>query len=102
MPRRRKPSVQAIALFQAFLARPGGWRYGYDLAKEAGLQSGTLYPLLMRLTDEGFLESEWHPPSRQGLPPRHAYRLTRAGTIFALANLEAVATPSGGPSLAPA
>jgi DNA-binding PadR family transcriptional regulator len=67
----------------ALLATPQEWRYGYELTKELGLKSGTLYPLLMRLSDEGLLESEWHPPARPNLPPRHGYRLTQRGIAFA-------------------
>jgi PadR family transcriptional regulator len=102
MARRRKPSRQAVKLFEALLSRPSEWRYGYDLTKEVGLQSGTLYPLLMRLTDEGLLQSEWRPAARQGLPARHAYRLTQAGIAFARASLEATARPLSGHGLAAA
>ena len=83
MPRSRRPSNQALVLFHALLTRPQEWRYGYVLTKEVGLKSGTLYPLLMRLTEEGLLESEWHPPARPNLPARHGYRLTQSGVAFA-------------------
>lgn len=52
--------------------------------KETGLLSGTLYPLLMRMTDQGLVEAEWREPTQPGRPPRHAYRLTATG--FALAS----------------
>ena len=48
---------------------------------ETGLKSGTLYPLLMRLADQGLLESRWEMD--EGSRPRHVYRLTREGTVFA-------------------
>ncbi len=83
MVRRRKPSTQAIALFAALLARPGDWRHGYDLTRELGIRSGTLYPLLIRLTAEGVVEAEWQPAVRAGLPARHAYRLTSEGKAVA-------------------
>lgn len=51
--------------------------------KETGLQSGTLYPLLMRMTEQGLVEAEWREPERPGRPPRHAYRLTAAGVALA-------------------
>ncbi|KQN01472.1 transcriptional regulator [Sphingobium sp. Leaf26] len=60
------------------------WRHGYDLMKEAGLASGTLYPLLMRMTEQGLVEAEWREPVQPGRPPRHAYRLTAAGMALAL------------------
>lgn len=82
----RKLSRQTARLLGALLSDPSRWRYGYDLTKELGLQSGTLYPLLIRLTEQGLLESEWQPATRPGRPPRHAYRLTHAGISFAHAN----------------
>jgi len=67
------------------LRKPRSWQYGYELCKETGLSSGTLYPLLMRLSDQGLLESHWQEPERPGKPPRHAYRLTSKGLAFARA-----------------
>lgn len=51
--------------------------------KVAGLSSGTLYPLLARLTDEGWLESRWEESAFPGKPPRQLYRLTAAGRLQA-------------------
>ena len=62
--------------------QPRTWQYGYELSKETGLNSGTLYPLLIRLSDQGLLESQWQEPERPGKPPRHAYRLTANGLAF--------------------
>lgn len=53
--------------------------------KETGLLSGTLYPLLMRMADQGLVEAEWREPAQSGRPARHAYRLTAAGLAFARA-----------------
>ena len=72
-----------LRLLQALSARPGDWRHGYDLMKETGLLSGTLYPLLMRMTDQGLVEAEWRAPAQPGRPARHAYRLTAAGVALA-------------------
>ena len=66
-----------------FLDEPGSWRYGYDLMKVAGLSSGTLYPLLARLSDDGWLESRWEESEFPGKPPRQLYRLTATGQIQA-------------------
>ena len=72
----------------AFLETPRGWRYGYDLMKAAGLSSGTLYPLLARLTDDGWLESRWEESELPGRPPRQLYRLTATGRVQARGALE--------------
>jgi PadR family transcriptional regulator PadR len=58
-------------------------RYGFDISRTLsgfdGLvtSEGTLYPLLARLRQEGYVETSWHESS-QG-PPRRYYRLTDAG-----------------------
>ena len=80
---RRRPSEQMLTLLEALSARPQEWRYGYDMMKETGLRSGTLYPLLMRMSAQGLLEAEWRQPERPGRPARHAYRLTAAGLALA-------------------
>ena len=100
MPRRPHSSRQALALIRALLIRPGQLRHGYDLARDTGLKSGTLYPLLMRLAEDGLLESEWHPPVPPARAPRHAYRLTASGIAFAHALT--AASPAAGPALAAA
>jgi len=75
-----------LALLRALSVRPLDWRYGYDMMKETGLSSGTLYPLLMRMTDQGLVEAEWRDPVQPGRPARHAYRLTAAGLALARAS----------------
>jgi PadR family transcriptional regulator PadR len=65
--------------------KPRTWQYGYQLSKDTGLSSGTLYPLLIRLSDQGMLESQWQDPECPGRPPRHAYRLTADGLALARA-----------------
>lgn len=84
MARKRQPSKQMRLLLDALSARRLQWRHGYDVMKETGLSSGTLYPLLMRMTEQGLVEAEWHEPAQLGRPPRHAYRLTAAGFALAL------------------
>lgn len=83
MARNRKPSKQMLLLLGALAAGGRRWRHGYELMKQTGLHSGTLYPLLMRMTDRGLVEAEWRQPEQVGRPPRHAYRLTVAGVAFA-------------------
>jgi DNA-binding PadR family transcriptional regulator len=98
MRRNRKPSKQMLMLLEA-LSRDGRqWRHGYDLMKETGLLSGTLYPLLMRMTDQGLVEAEWRAPTQPGRPARHAYRLTVKGAAFA----RAAAVPRVAPFLSKA
>lgn len=84
MTRKRQPSKQMRSLLDVLAVRRQEWRHGYELMKETGLSSGTLYPLLMRMTDRGLVEAEWREPAQPGRPARHAYRLTAAGFALAL------------------
>ena len=72
-----------LTLLEVLYASAPAWRHGYDLIKQTGLLSGTLYPLLMRMTDQGLVEAEWQDPAQPGRPARHAYRLTAAGLALA-------------------
>src|SRR3954465_12180476 len=76
-------SLQTRILLQELIQTPDQWRYGYELSQATTLLSGTLYPLLIRLSDQGLLEAKWEEPERPGKPPRHAYRLTPDGVAFA-------------------
>lgn len=100
MPRNRQPSKQMRLLLAALCAHAQEWRHGYDLMKETGLLSGTLYPLLMRMTDNGLVEAEWREPAQPGRPARHVYRLTGDGLALALALEEGRPIPAGKVSLA--
>jgi DNA-binding PadR family transcriptional regulator len=82
--RNRAPSAQAISVLRALAADPSRWRYGYDLATEVHMKSGSLYPILVRLADRGLLEATWEP-GPEGRPPRHLYRLSAAGREYVAA-----------------
>jgi|SRR5580658_5499350 PadR family transcriptional regulator PadR len=86
MGRPQNASRQTRLLLTAMLDQPRAWHYGYELSKATGLTSGTLYPLLMRLSDRGLLDSEWRDPQHNGRPARHAYRLTVDGLQMARAS----------------
>lgn len=79
MPAPRRLSAQTLAVLDVLAEARGEWRYGLELAAATGLKSGSLYPILVRLSDRGMLENRWLEPERPGRPPRHAYRLTAAG-----------------------
>ena len=83
MPRLSGTSRHTRLVLAAFAAKPQEWRYGYDLCRQVGIKSGTLYPMLIRLADQGLLAAEWRAPEKPGRPPRHAYRLTPEGLYLA-------------------
>jgi PadR family transcriptional regulator PadR len=103
MARNRTLSPPARTIL-AMLADAGRrWLHGYDLCRQGPIKSGTLYPLLIRLEEQGYLEAEWQAPAQAGRPPRHAYRLTAAGLALARANPPlGLGAAAGGPRGKPA
>jgi PadR family transcriptional regulator PadR len=85
-----------IRVLEALATDPTRWRYGYDLATEVHLKSGSLYPILIRLADRALLETSWEsgPPGR---PPRHLYRLTPTGREY-VATLDAAQIERSAPN----
>jgi DNA-binding PadR family transcriptional regulator len=85
MARARRPSPQTVSVLRALLAEPAAWRYGYELGQQVGLKAGSLYPILIRLSERELLEARWeeHSGETAGRPPRHLYRLTGAGRELA-------------------
>jgi PadR family transcriptional regulator PadR len=75
-------SPQTLQVLDAFLSAPTDWTYGYDISRNTGLKSGTLYPILMRLAERKLLDTSWET-AEIGKPPRHLYRLTPDGMRFA-------------------
>lgn len=61
--------------------------YGYELVTRLDslgggfltIKEGTLYPLLYRLEEKGYVVPRWEPPTR-GVPRKY-YRLTDAGRV---------------------
>jgi len=87
MPRTANASTQTRQLLAKLSDDPAAWRYGYELCKATGLKSGTLYPTLARLADQGLIETQWRE-GEPGRPARHAFRLTAGGLAFAAAQAE--------------
>jgi PadR family transcriptional regulator PadR len=94
MTRPRRPSFQTAKVLSALAADPLEWRYGYELGVEVGIQSGSLYPILVRLSDRDLLESRWETEPPAGRPPRHLYRLTRLGLEYAAAHAPTRPSPA--------
>ncbi len=82
-----------MALLTELLEAPREWRYGYELSRSTGLKSGTLYPILMRLAERRLLETSWENVEA-GRPPRHLYKLTGEGLIYAREHAAATPQPA--------
>jgi PadR family transcriptional regulator PadR len=96
---------QTQAVLAAFLRDPTEPRYGLDLAREALLATGTIYPVLARLERIGWVTSEWETvdASEAGRPRRRYYRLTAEGLSATYSEFTATAQLLGqaGISLSP-
>ena len=79
MPRASNISPQTLSVLELLLEAPRSWHYGYALSQRTGLKSGTLYPILVRLAEQGWLDTQWSESEEPGRPPRHTYRLTAEG-----------------------
>jgi PadR family transcriptional regulator PadR len=95
-------TVPTARILAALLAEPDADRYGLDLMQATGLKSGTLYPILHRLQESGWLDAAWEKvdPSAEGRPARRYYRLSPIGAEqarLALAEMRAatMAPPTG-------
>ena len=78
MTRIRRPSAATIKILNSLAASPEG-QHGYALMQSSGLASGTLYPILKRLSDRGWLSKSWETDEEAAGPPRRVYRLTPIG-----------------------
>ena len=87
MAHRSEFSAQTLAVLAELCATPSQWRHGYGIARDTGLKSGTLYPVLIRLANRGLVEASWEDEQPSGRPRRHLYRLTPEGLAAAGAAL---------------
>lgn len=81
--------THATALVLHAVAR--GHRYGFDVMDVTGLPSGTVYPALRRLEENGVLKTTWEAPAvseSEGRPRRKFYEVAGAGAADALAAAE--------------
>ncbi|HEY3904798.1 MAG TPA: PadR family transcriptional regulator [Streptosporangiaceae bacterium] len=72
--------VQLVA--RALLEAGEAESYGLQLCAVTGLPSGTVYPIIARLEQAGWLDSWWEDPVRhtaEGRPRRRYYRLSQDG-----------------------
>jgi DNA-binding PadR family transcriptional regulator len=70
----------ATALVLDALGR--GCRHGFDILDATGLPSGTVYPILRRLEQDGLATSRWESArlaQQEQRPPRRYYVLTASG-----------------------
>jgi DNA-binding PadR family transcriptional regulator len=83
-------TLQTQLVLRVMLDEPTTAKYGFELAASSGLKTGTLYPILIRLEEAGWLTSSWEDidPSAAARPARRYYTLTAGGRRDAAAVLE--------------
>jgi PadR family transcriptional regulator PadR len=91
-------SKQTLSVLAALEADPSAWLHGYLLAKQTGLASGTLYPILIRLAERHLIEACWEDGQPAGRPRRHLYRLTADGLVAARTALAQAAAGKSRPT----
>jgi PadR family transcriptional regulator, regulatory protein PadR len=95
---------QTLAVLQAMLDEPSNACYGLVIARQTGLKTGTLHPILARLQQAGWVTSEWEDAAsheNQGRPRRRYYQLTGEGERAAQRAVAAATSASGLPDLRP-
>lgn len=70
---------------------------GAEIARSTELASGTLYPILMRLEEAGWVRSRWEAeePSKLGRPRRRLYEVTALGARKARAEFRKLSSMLG-------
>jgi DNA-binding PadR family transcriptional regulator len=70
-----------------------GHRYGFSIMDATGLSSGTVYPILGRLEEGGWVRSRWEDQQiahSEKRPPRRYYEITAAGSTRLEAALQRI------------
>ena len=91
-------TVAVQAVLGALLQQPDAERYGLEIVNASGVEAGTIYPILQRLREAGWVTSRWENPEDanvEGRPPRRYYRLTMEGRARAVHALQGGRDRSG-------
>ncbi|MCW6003616.1 PadR family transcriptional regulator [Micromonospora sp. CPCC 205371] len=78
-------TLQVQLTLRAMLERPDSQMYGLELVEATGLPPGTMYPIMARLENAGWVSSRWEEigPEAKNRPRRRYYRLTADGIVQA-------------------
>ncbi|MFD3779953.1 PadR family transcriptional regulator [Streptomyces sp. NPDC058612] len=92
-------TANVARVLRVFVDEPGAQHHGAELLKRLRISSGTLYPVLARLTTAGLLtvETEEASPSELGRPARRLYTIdpdSLGAARIALAEFSSQVTPA--------
>ncbi|MCF2125995.1 PadR family transcriptional regulator [Strepomyces sp. STD 3.1] len=82
-----RPTLEVLKVLLA--STPDNPAWGLKICDEADLGSGTVYPILDRLEENGWITSRKESGPHPGRPPRRYYELTAAGRVQAVESLAA-------------
>jgi PadR family transcriptional regulator PadR len=110
MSERPRITLNMLRVLTVLLDRPLQEHYGLEMSRQAGLPTGTIYPMLARLEQAGWVTSDWEDidEATEGRPARRYYQLTPAGAqrarqavhdAQAMLQPDAGRRPSGTPGL---
>jgi DNA-binding PadR family transcriptional regulator len=74
-----RPGYATLAVLKALAS---GYRHGFDIIEATGLAGGTVYPVLGKLENGGYIRSSWEDPRvahAEKRPPRRYYEMRDAG-----------------------
>jgi PadR family transcriptional regulator PadR len=77
--RLRLTTSTRLVLDVLMAAGPDDPPWGYRICEQAGLGSGTVYPILERLEKAGWIAGHWETGQPAGRPRRRFYTLTGTG-----------------------
>jgi PadR family transcriptional regulator, regulatory protein PadR len=74
-------TVQTLRVLKVLLDEPLAEHFGLEISRTAGLPTGSIYPILARLEQAGWLESAWEniDPVVVGRRRRRYYKLSGDG-----------------------
>jgi DNA-binding PadR family transcriptional regulator len=75
-------TLQTLRVIKVLFDDPSAHHYGLEIAKSTELPTGTIYPILARLEQAGWVTSDWETidPTREGRPRRRFYQLNAIGS----------------------
>ncbi|HEU5159201.1 MAG TPA: helix-turn-helix transcriptional regulator [Streptosporangiaceae bacterium] len=77
-------TLQTQMVLRQALVEPDREWYGLEMVQTTGLPTGTVYPIITRLEQAGWITSRWETPAEhaeteQPRPRRRYYQLTKDG-----------------------
>lgn len=74
-------TAQTLKVLATLMSQSQDEISGAEIARSTKLASGTLYPILLRLEEAGWVESRWESedPHELGRPRRRFYQVTGIG-----------------------